>query len=100
MSWAVVWNRRIEQCEVWGGGSGVGPSSSVVGQARRIEDWAKARPIRPDERFVRYRTASIGSQVGPAVMSSRGALAGEASIAAYEGGLDGGRERWSALEQI
>ena len=95
----MVWNRRMEQCEVSGGGSGVGPSNSVVGQERRIEDWARARPIRPDERFVRYRTASIGSQVGPAVMSSRGALAGDASIA-YERGLDGGRERWSAPEQI
>lgn len=65
-----------DSCESTGSGSGVGPSSNVVGQARFNADLANSRPIRPDERLARYRTASIGSQVGPAVISSRGGFFG------------------------
>ena len=31
---------------------------------------ASSKPIRPDERFVRYRTGSIGSRVGPAATTT------------------------------
>ena len=49
----------------------VGPLTSRTRAPRRSADSARAYPMRPLERFVRYRTGSIFSRVGPAVMSTR-----------------------------
>lgn len=52
-------------------GVGTGPSKRRTIQPSSAAASASATPSLPDDRFPKKRTASIGSWVGPAVMSSR-----------------------------
>ena len=51
--------------------SDVGPSTSVTAAPRRAASPARAMPILPDEQLPMKRTGSIGSCVGPAVITMR-----------------------------
>lgn len=65
--------------------NGAGPSRSVVSQPLVAAALARAAPMRPEERFPMKRTESMGSCVGPAVMSRRGLGEEAASRAGSEG---------------
>src|SRR5699024_12002806 len=47
-----------------------GPATSVTSAPSLEAAFAKANPVFPDERFVRNRTGSIASRVGPAEINT------------------------------
>ena len=84
-----VLNRCTHPVNSGGGVTVAGPSSKSTVAPRARAAWASAIPILPEDRLPRNRTASIGSCVGPAVISTRG-FPGPPAFT-----LNGPSERWS-----